>query len=73
MDNKNPVSEAKMLLAHETVARYIKNHYDAFIMVGFTKAEAFDLAKTALAEMIRNQQKAANEQLKGKSHGTGNI
>ena len=71
MDNKDPVKEAKVILAHETIAKYIKNHYDAFVSVGFSPTQALELVKSALNAIIREQQKVVNS--KGKSHGTGNI
>ena len=72
---KDPVGAAKTLIAHEAIARYIKNQFDAYITVGFSRPEALELIKTTIAEITRGQQKLAGEQSKqkGKTHGTGNI
>ena len=74
-EKKDPMNEAKTLLAHEAIAKYIKNQFDAFVTVGFTDIQALELAKASVTEIIRSQQKHAHEQLKskGKTHGTDNI
>ena len=72
-EKQDPVGEAKMVLAFETIAKYVKNNYDAFVNVGFSRAEALELAQAALVEIVRQQQKSVSTKTKGKSHGTGNI